>query len=135
MSDPSYELQAALVPQIKGSSAVAAFVGNRIYDEVPKNAEFPYVSLGPVQVIPDRADCIDGTEVFVTLDIWSRKKGEPEHKLIGNAIITALDDATIAMPNFRSVSFLLESVNYLRDPDGLTNHGSLTFKGLIDATE
>lgn len=129
MSDPSLELQAALVAALKGASPQIA--GTRIYDAVPPNPVFPYVSLGDCQVLPDKADCIDGTEVFPVIDVWSRAVGYPEVKGIVKQILAILDDQPIAISGFDSVVFQFDRVDYIRDPDGLTRHASITFHGLI----
>lgn len=131
MSDPSFALQVGIVATLKATSAVTALVVDRIYDEVPRNPEFPYVTLGDMQVLPDKADCIDGTEISVQVDVWSRTQGFKEAKQIGAAIVAALDDQLIPATGYTVVVFEIENINYLRDPDGKTRHGALTFHALI----
>ncbi len=128
MSDPSYPLQIAIVAALKGDSPPAA---TRVYDAVPTSPQFPYVSLGDMQVLPDKADCIDGTEVFLQIDAWSRTIGYQEVKQMGAAIIRALDDKELTVTGYHLVVLELQSLNYLRDPDGLTRHAALTFRALL----
>lgn len=128
MSDPSLELQAAIVSLLKGSPPVA---GGRIYDQVPTGAVFPYVSLGDAQVLPDKAECIDGVEIFSQVDVWSRAVGYGEVKAIVKEIMALLDDQSILVSGFSVVVFEHESTRYLRDPDGLTRHAAITFRGLL----
>src|SRR6266540_3637692 len=123
MSDPSLELQAAIVVALRA----APIADGRIYDAVPTNAIFPYVSLGDCQVIPDKADCIDGVEVYPQVDVWSRSVGYPETKAITKAVLTALDDQPLTVADFNLVVFEVQDVRYLRDPDGLTRHAAITF--------
>jgi len=140
MSDPSLPLQAALIARLLADTAVKALVSKRIYDEVPDDKKriadtgkaFPYVSLGDMQVLPDKADCIDGTEVFVQIDAWSRAQGYPEVKHIGAAIVAALDDQPLTVTGYTAVVFEIQNIQYLRDPDGLTRHAALSFRALID---
>ncbi len=134
MSDPSLELQTAIVTKLKADAGVIAAVGNRVYDNVPPNASFPYISLGDSQVLPDKADCIDGTEIFFSLDGWSRDLRFPECKSISKAIVAALDDQPLTVAGYDAVVFELDSVNYLRDPDGITRHVALSFRALIQST-
>jgi hypothetical protein len=42
----SLDLQKAVVARLKADAGVTALVGQRIYDRVPPDAVFPYVSLG-----------------------------------------------------------------------------------------
>lgn len=132
MSDPSYELQQALYDALKGN--IGPEVGPRVYDNVPTNASFPYVTIGDGQVLPDKADCVDGTEHFPQIDVWSRAVGYPEAKMISNNIVTLLDDKPPIMEGYVAVIFQLENIQYLRDPDGLTRHVAMTFHTRIEAT-
>lgn len=129
MSDPSLELQGAIVAALKGSSP--AIADGRIYDAVPTNATFPYVSLGQCQVLPDKSSCIDGTEVYPQIDVWSRSVGYGETKTISKLILAALDDQPMTLSGFNVVVFEVQSVQYLPDPDGLTRHAAITFHGII----
>lgn len=131
MSDPSYELQQAMFTALKNN--IGPEVGPRVYDQVPApvppatTATFPYVTIGDGQVLPDKADCIDGTEIFTQVDVWSRATGYPEAKTIVKKILLALDDKPPPMTGFTAVLFEIENIQYLRDPDGLTRHVALMF--------
>lgn len=131
MSDPSLALQAAIVAALKTAGGVSGLVGARVYDTVPDAPIFPYITLGPVQVLPDKADCIDGVEILPQIDGWSRANGSIESKKIGAAVIAALDDQALTVSGSSVVVFELQSVNYLRDPDGLTHHAAVTFRALL----
>lgn len=133
MSDPSYELQDALHDALQNN--IGPEVGPRIYDNVPTNATFPYVTIGDGQVLPDKASCIDGTEHFPQIDVWSRAVGYPEAKTIANNILAVLDDKPPPMDGYVAVIFELESIQYLRDPDGLTRHVAMTFHARIQADD
>lgn len=132
MSDPSLELQAAMVAVLKGDSPAVA--SGRVYDSVPVGAAFPYVTLGDCQVLPDKAECIDGVEVYPQVDVWSREVGYGETKRIAKRILQLLDDVPLAVAGFHAVVFEIQSVNYLRDPDGLTRHAAMTFHGVLTPT-
>src|SRR5690606_34227972 len=73
------ELQKAIYDALKTVPAVA---GGRVYDSVPSNAEFPYVTIGGEQTVDDGNSCEDGWEVFTDVHVWSRKPGFPECKEI-----------------------------------------------------
>ena len=133
MSDPSLELQSAIVTKLKADSGVMAVVADRIYDNVPPTATFPYLSLGDSQVLPDDADCIDGTEIVFSIDGWSRSISVPECKQLSKAVVAALDDQPITVSGYDVVVFILNSISYMRDPDGLTRHVAISFRILIQA--
>jgi len=131
MSDPSLELHAALISKLKADAGVAALVGARVYGGVPEGPTFPYISLGPVQVLPDKAECIDGTEVFYQIDGWARDPTTPKAKQLSKAIVAALDDQDIAVSNYAVIVTEISSINHLPDPDGITAHCVLSFRFLI----
>lgn len=133
MSDPSLELQAAIVGKLKADAGVQAVVGQRVYDEVPPNPTFPYISIGDNQVLPDKADCIDGTEIFWQLDGWARDQTFPMVKSISKAVVAALDDQEITVTGYAVIVCEINTINYLHDPDGITRHAAINFRFLIQA--
>ena len=132
MSDPALGLQGALVVRLKASSALAAIIGDRVYDLPPKGPQYPYLTLGEDQVIGDDADCYDGSEVYLTLHAWSRAVGFPEVKRIVAAMRDALHLAPLAISDHRLVELRYQDARYLRDPDGLTSHAVITFRALLE---
>lgn len=133
MSDPSLDLQDALVLALRTPGALPSVVGKRVFDDVPGGPTFPYVSLGDGQVLPDKSDCVDGTEVFPQIDVWSRTVGFVECKQIARAIIAKLDDQALTVAGYRINVFELQDVQYLRDPDGKTRHAAITFRALLES--
>lgn len=132
MSDPSLEVQAAIVAALKTNGALPAVVSARVYDSVPTAPVFPYISLGDCQVLPDKAECIDGAELFLQIDVWSRAVGFPESKQIAKAIVVKLDDQPLTVAGHDVVIFEHQSTQYLRDPDGLSRHAALSFRALVN---
>ena len=52
-------------------------------------------------------------------------------KKISKAVVAALDDQDLTVSGYSVIVFELNTVNYLRDPDGLTRHVALNFRALI----
>lgn len=118
-------------------SEVGTMVAGRVYDDPPATAPgamptFPYVAFGASQTIPERADCLDGSEHYVTIHAWSRAKGFPEVKRLAAAIREALHDTALDVPGFRLIDLAMEDVQIIRDPDGLSSHAALNFRALVD---
>lgn len=128
MSDPSLELQIALVERLKNNAGAA---GARVHDVPPPKPAYPYVTLGECQVLPDKADCIDGVEAYPVIHAWSREVGFTEVKGIAKAIVATLDDQPLQVAGYTVVVFEFASVHYIRDPDGETSHAAITFRSLI----
>jgi len=132
MTSPTYELQGQIVTLLKASPELTALIGGRIYDRVPESPTFPYVSFGPSDEISDDADCIDGFEVTMQLDVWSRAVGFPECRRIVDAVRKALPEGGILLADNALVTFNHRISRVFRDPDGLTSHGAMTFEAFVE---
>ena len=126
--DPSLALQKAIYETLTGDSPPVA--GGRVYDTVPANASFPYVSFGQFQSVANRADCYDGTESFFELNVWSRAVGFPEAKGIADQIRSLLDDETIYLNGHTLELLSFQDANAVRDPDGITSRVIMSFRAL-----
>jgi hypothetical protein len=134
-SDPSLELQKAIVAVLKADASVNAIIAGRIYDAVPGGAKKPYVSFGPFQLLPEHGDCLDGGEAIVTLDGWAAGPDTVQVKKLGTAIAKALDMAPIVLEQpQRCVEMSIEQTQYMRDPDGLTAHAVITVHAWTEPT-
>lgn len=126
--DPSLALQGAIVAAIQAASP--AIAGGRIYDQPPEAPEFPYLSFGPGQSVANRADCYDGTESFVEINVWSRTVGFPEAKGIADRVREVLDRADLTLDGHTLELFDFQDARAVRDPDGITNRIIMNFRAL-----
>jgi len=132
MADPDLELQGAIVAALKADPGVTALIAGRVYDSVPSNAVFPYVSYGPSDSTSDDAECLTAFSIFVQLDAWSRGVGFPEVKKIADAVRRALHDAPLVLPTNAMVYVRHEQTRTSRDPDGLTSHAAMSFESVVE---
>jgi hypothetical protein len=130
-SDPSLPLQAALISALRVLGTAA---GSNVFDRVPEGDPFPRITLGAWQSIPDDADCYDGTESFVQVDVWSRAVGYPEVKSIAGAVRDRLHDGDLVVGGHSVELMTVESVDYLRDPDGLTSRARISLRILSQSS-
>jgi hypothetical protein len=135
MPDPSLELQRVILARLKADAELTAIVNGRIYDRPPTNAAFPYVTLGEADVLAQRADCYDGSDVSMPIHGWSRAVGFPEAKRIASAIRASLHEAPLVLAaGERLVEITVTDNRALRDPDGLTSHTVVTVRALTEPT-
>lgn len=140
MTSPSLELQGAIVARLRAAAAMAALVNARIYDAVPSESErisktgaaWPYVTVGSGDETSDDVDCIDGFEISLDIDVWSRATGYPEAKRIGDEIRKALKSPEMTLAENALVYFRHRQTRFLRDPDGLTSHAVMTFEAFAE---
>lgn len=135
--DATHELQVAIVSALRADMAVTALVGNRVYDRVPMEAgkitaEFPYISFGPTQDVPEGFDCIDASELFIQIDAWSRDPGFAEGRKIAKAIKDGLHEQSLTLADNALVYFEFEGRRDIRAPDGLTTQIVMTFRAGVE---
>jgi hypothetical protein len=122
-------LQHAMTAAIKGSAGVQAVLGNpaRIYDQVPAMPSFPYASFGPFQALDNGDQCLNGAEIFVQVDVWSRAVGRVEALTIA-AVLAPLLDADLTITGHEVVVHELEGLTTQTGADGLTTQAILRLR-------
>lgn len=132
MTSPTLELQGAIVARLKADAAVSALIAGRVYDAVPSNPTFPYVSFGPSDELSDDADCITGFDIAMQIDCWSRAVGFPEARRISDAVRAALVATDLPITANALVYFTHRQTRLFRDPDGLTSHAAISFEAFAE---
>lgn len=130
------DLQRAIVTKLKADTDLQALLANpiRLFQDVPKDPTFPYMTLGPSQRLPDLAECIDGAEIFPEFHVYTRAPGYELVKRIGATLIDILHDATLSLGEHRCLLIHLSNELYFVEPDNLTKHGVITFRALVEPT-
>jgi hypothetical protein len=133
-ADASRALQAAVAVHLADDAALAALIGNppRLFDEAPRGAAFPYVTLGDDRVSDWRGDGFTGSQHVLTLHAWSRAPGRDEVKAILGALRMALDDAALALEGHHLVLLHFVLADTERLADGHTLHGLARFRALTE---
>jgi len=133
MSLANVALRAAIHDALIADSALsAALGGGKIYDEVPRTATFPYVTLGEARLIDASADGGTTQEHQLTLHAWSRKGGHREAHVITGALLQALDDAPLELDGQRLVNLRFSIADIRRESDGRTYHALVRFRAVTE---
>ena len=136
--DPNYELTKLVMTALKNDTSVSGFVAARVFDRVPSDPkpDFPYISMGPSDTLPDDADCITGEEVSLQIDCWSQGAaeafGSAEVKKLAGAVKRRLHDVDLALAENALVSLCHRVTRIMREPDGVTNHAVLSFTAFVE---
>ena len=131
MKAATSELQKAIIQTLSNDADVKEIVDGRVFDSVPREAEFPYVSLGPMTSETTLADCLELDNISVQIDVWSRDISSKEMRELANAVRQALTKSELALEKNGLVLFIHESTRELRDPDGLTSHAAVNFEAVV----
>jgi len=129
----TWELQKGIYETLAGDPTLTGLLGGaKIFDRVPQDARFPYVTLGHTQDRDWSTGTEDGREHILTFHVFSRVGGARETQEIIAAVDEALKDAPIALPGHALVNLRFEFADARRDPDGETMHGILRYRAVTE---
>ena len=124
-------IQKAIYDALIADSLLQNIVYNRIYDDVPQTTDYPYVTLGEDISTDESTD--DGIRRIssVVIHIWSRFRGREEVKSIQDRIERILNRAELTIADYEFVGIHIEQTDSFLDQDGLTRHGTMSFRTII----
>ncbi|UOA23596.1 hypothetical protein DSM110277_02025 [Sulfitobacter pontiacus] len=127
-------LQKALVAKLKADAGVVALVGARIYDQPPQAALRPYIRIGGIEPRPVRTDGKAAANLTFGIEAHSRPvtSGRVEATKCAEAIVTALDDATLTVTGFDVVQVHWQTQTLTQDSDGQSYTAIVAFDTLLD---
>ena len=119
---------------------VATISSAQIFDDVPglpegkPNSDFPYIVIGEDTGRPWDTDDVLGSQVFISLHVWSRYAGKKEVKAIMRDCYDALNRqaSNLSAPGFRFVDCLFDFAEVFDEIDGVTRHGVCRFKLTVE---
>ncbi|MFZ3494624.1 DUF3168 domain-containing protein [Streptomyces sp. 5.8] len=127
MTTALWPLQVAVYSQLTGHATLMGLVSG-VYDEVPEDAPFPYLTIGSITERADDAHNQRGLAAQITLDVWSRYRGWAEAAQILDAADTVLDRQPLTVAGYQDVSIAHDAHTLLRDPDPAIRHISVTYR-------
>lgn len=133
MTDASLALQKAVHAVLLADAGVSAAVGDRIYDAVPRDPAFPYLTLGDIATSDWSTGTELGAEHRLTLHVWSRGRGKAECAAALGAIEAALHDAALSLDGHTLVNLRFVAAEVRRERDGITWHGVARFRAVTEA--
>jgi hypothetical protein len=132
----SAALRAAIHDALIADAALVSMLGGpKVYDEPPRSAAFPYVTLGEARIADFSAGSEAGEEHQLTLHAWSRQGGHQQAHLIAGALLQALDDAPLALADHQLVNFRFSIADVRREADGRTYHALVRFRAVTEPAQ
>lgn len=126
-------LRAAIYDALNADAALTSALGNaRIYDTPPRDAAFPFVTLGEMRIADVSGDGAATQEHQLTLHAWSRQGGHKEAHVIAGALLAALDDAPLTCAGHRLVNLRFALADIRRESDGRTYHALVRFRAVTE---
>ncbi|MGG3624397.1 DUF3168 domain-containing protein [Bacillus gobiensis] len=133
MKTALFELQKALFQRFTNDTALSSKVDGRIYDAVPENTPYPYVSIGEPTNNPFDTKSSLGENIILSVHCWSSYNGKKEAYEILNLILQSLSGPPLQIGGgFKLQDFRREQMNVIIDIDGKTKHGILELRFYIN---
>ncbi len=100
----------------------------RVYDDVPDGTEFPYIDIAGSTEAADETKAEWGSDVTVTVVVYSQYQGAKEAHDLADAISRALTDGRMDLVGAELADTpRLESLVYSRAADGITRQAEMRF--------
>ncbi len=132
MLDAELSLRSAIRTAILGDASLAALLSHGVYDEAPRHAVLPYVSLGDV-LLRDWSTVSDrGLEHDFTLDIWSAAPGTKETIQVADLIVALLARVSFQLESHSLIDFRFVSFEASRQAGGRVARGRLRFRAITE---
>jgi hypothetical protein len=129
----STALRAAIHNALTADAALVSLLGGgKVYDEPPRAAAFPYVTLGETRIADFSAGGEPCEEHQLTLHAWSRQGGHKQAHEIAGALLQALDDAPLSLADHTLVNLRFSVADIRREADGRTYHALVRFRAVTE---
>lgn len=133
MASSAWEMQKAIFASLIADTALTDLLGGpRVYDDVPRGAELPYITFGQSTVRDWSTGTDTGHEHLFTLHVWTRVNGERIAHQIMSAVCDRLHDAALTLAGFKLVNLRHEFSDSFRDGDGETIHGVVRYRAVTE---
>lgn len=131
LTAPALILQSAMRAALVADANITASVpAAQIYDRHQRPEIFPSIVLGECQeTLDDMSLERNYFRLFPTLHVWHREPGLIGVKNIAWQIRKTLVDNPVVTLGL--VGFRYNDARFMRDPDGVTSHGVVTFEVLV----
>ncbi len=133
MASAAWALQQSIYDTLRNDTALTTMLGGQdIFDDVPRSAKFPYLTLGQSLVRDWSTGGGDGHEHILTLHVWSRANGRKEVYEIMGVLKDVLHDQVLSLDGHVLINLRHEFSEARRDPDGETYHGIVRFRAVTE---
>ena len=130
--EASWALQKAVFEALTANANLMGAISG-VYDHVPADTAFPYVTIGETTVTDWSSKTFDGEVHSFTLHVWSRARGRKEVKEILALTYDMLSGAALSVEGQQLVDLRFDFAQTLLDADGLTFHGIQRFRAVTRA--
>lgn len=125
------EVQKAVYSALTSDATLMAAITG-VYDFVPEDASYPYVSIGDDTSTDDHNKDDDIEELTLVIHTWDQSEGRLNTKTIMGLVKDVLHRGALTITGHNLVFMYFEFSDTFRDPDGLTYRGVQRFRARIE---
>ena len=131
----AWSLQESIYLALTTDAPLTALLGGaNVFDDVPQDVSFPYVTLAQSEARDWSTGTEDGSEHIVTVQVWSRAGGKKDVQGIVQAIKDVLHDADLALTDHRLINLRQELSEARLEADGETYRATLRYRAVTEPT-
>lgn len=121
-TDPVAPIQRGIFAALVADESLAELVDGRVYDHVPENAVYPYVTVGEAIAAPDNTLDGYGADTVAVVHVWSEYRGFVEPNAIGGLVVGILDRQPMRIEGHRVVAVRWKQTTPMKDPNPRVRH-------------
>lgn len=126
-------LQTSIYATLIGDATLMGLVEG-VYDRVPDNADFPYVTIGDMQGKDWSSKTFSGCQYTIEIHVYSREGGRTEAATIMGRIYTLLHGQALSVSGQTMILMQYISGDIALETDGWSYHGHIRFNTLLQAS-
>jgi hypothetical protein len=135
-TSPALALQTGLrAALLADAGLVSALGGGQVFDDVPREAPFPYITIGDIDTRDWSTQSSRGHEHTVTLHLWSRYRGRKQVQDLIAEVDRILDGAAPPLTGHRLVNLSTVFWTAQREPDGEVYRGTMRLRAVTEPVE
>ncbi|MBN8531724.1 MAG: DUF3168 domain-containing protein [Alphaproteobacteria bacterium] len=123
-------VQKALVAKLAGDATLMGLI-TAVYDFVPEDAVFPYLTLGDGVARDYAVKDAKGMEHLLDLHFWSRGRGRKALLDIAERVYALLHEGTMTVTGHALINMRVEAVETELMADGIVWHGRMRVRVVV----
>jgi hypothetical protein len=134
MKDHESALQKALIARLREDAAVAALLGDRVWDQAPAEPVHPHLLVGRGDSRPSAADG-GAVEHRVSLSCVSKFGGSEEARAVAAVVRACLHEATLEADGVRTANLRVTFSDVFRSADLRRSYAVVRLRALTEEIE
>lgn len=121
----------SLLSSDSGAGGVNTLVSGRIYDFVPDNPTYPFVTMGDIETRDWGSHTHDGFEADATIRVWSQGAGRKEALQVMARVYELLHNINLSITDYPTITCREADRRVVRESDGETYQGIQRYRIIL----